>query len=50
MALVIGKRLLRKNPGWANRKQPTAGMSVGVLLGGIAAGAGVGWLVTTLLL
>jgi hypothetical protein len=50
MALVIGKRLLRKNPaGWANRKQPSAGMSVGVLLGGIAAGAGVGWLVTTLL-
>jgi hypothetical protein len=48
-ALVIGKRLLRKNPVWSSPKQqPTAGMSVGVLLGGIAAGAGVGWLLTTL--
>lgn len=48
-ALVIGKRLLRKNPGWTNKQAPTAGLSLGVLIGGIAAGAGVGWLVTTLL-
>jgi hypothetical protein len=49
-ALVLGKRLLRKNPGWMPKRQPNAGLSLGVLLGGIAAGAGVGWLVTTLLL
>jgi hypothetical protein len=47
-ALVIGKRLLRKNPVWSSPKQqPTARMSLGVLIGGLAAGAGVGWLVTT---
>ncbi|HEX6245611.1 MAG TPA: hypothetical protein VFZ61_32025 [Polyangiales bacterium] len=47
-ALVIGKRLLRKNPLWSSPKQqPTTGMSLGVLIGGLAAGAGVGWLVTT---
>jgi hypothetical protein len=49
-ALVLGKRLLRKNPGWLPKRQPNAGLSLSVLLGGIAAGAGVGWLVTTLLL
>lgn len=48
-ALVLGKRLLRKNPG-SSKQQPNAGLSIGVLLGGIATGAGVGWLVTTLLL
>lgn len=49
-ALVIGKRLLRKNPGWVPKQTPNAGLSIGVLLGGIGAGAGVGWLVTTFLL
>jgi hypothetical protein len=49
-ALVIGKRLLRKNPGWAPKHAPNAGLSIGVLLAGISAGVGVGWLITTILL
>jgi hypothetical protein len=49
-ALLLGKRLLRKNPGWARVPSPGTGLSAGMLLAGIAAGAGIGWLVTRLIL
>jgi hypothetical protein len=49
-ALLLGKRLLRKNPGWGRTPSPSTGLSVGMLLAGIAAGAGIGWLVTRLIL
>jgi hypothetical protein len=48
-ALVLGKRLLRRNPGWTPKREASAGLSVGLLLGGIATGAAIGWLITTLL-
>jgi hypothetical protein len=49
-ALVISKRLLRKNPGWSHQKQASTGLSLSIMLFGIAAGTGIGWLVTMLLL
>jgi hypothetical protein len=49
-ALLLGKRLLRKNPGWARVPSPGTGLSAGMLLAGIAVGAGIGWLVTRLIL
>ena len=49
-ALLIGKRLLRKNPGWSRTRTPSTGLSAGMLLAGIAVGAGIGWLVTRLIL
>jgi hypothetical protein len=48
-ALVLGKRLLRRNPGWAPRRQASTGLSLGLALGGVAIGAGIGWLLTALL-
>jgi hypothetical protein len=47
-ALVLGKRLLRRNPGWAPQRQATTGLSVGLLLGGVTIGAAIGWLITAL--
>jgi hypothetical protein len=49
-ALLLGKRLLRRNPGWGRVPTPGTGLSAGMLLAGIAAGAGIGWLVTRLIL
>lgn len=49
-ALVISKRLLRRNPGWNHQKQASTGLSLSIMLFGIAAGGGIGWLVTKLLL
>lgn len=49
-ALLLGKRLLRKNPVWARERTPSTGLSAGMLLAGIAVGAGIGWLVTRLIL
>lgn len=48
-ALVLGKRLLRRNPGWGPKKQASTGLSVGLLLGGVTVGAAIGWLITALL-
>ncbi len=47
-ALVLGKRLLRRNP-WTPKKQASTGLSVGLLLGGVTVGAAIGWLITALL-
>jgi hypothetical protein len=49
-ALVLGKRLLRRNPGWTPRREASTGLSLGLALGGVAIGAGIGWLITALLL
>jgi hypothetical protein len=48
-ALVLGKRLLRRNPGWAPQRTASTGLSVGLLLGGVTIGAAIGWLITALL-
>jgi hypothetical protein len=48
-ALVLGKRLLRRNP-WTPKRHASTGLSVGLLLGGLAVGGTVGWLITTFLL
>jgi hypothetical protein len=47
-ALVLGKRLLRRNP-WTPKKQASAGLSIGLLLCGVTVGAAIGWLITALL-
>jgi hypothetical protein len=49
-ALLLGKRLLRKNPGSVRERSPSTGLSASMLLAGIAVGAGIGWLVTRLIL
>jgi hypothetical protein len=49
-ALLLGKRLLRKNPGSVRERSPGTGLSASMLLAGIAVGAGIGWLVTRLIL
>jgi hypothetical protein len=49
-ALLLGKRLLRKNPGWARERSPGTGLSTSMVLMGIAVGAGIGWLLTRLIL
>jgi hypothetical protein len=49
-ALLLGKRLLRKNPGSMRERSPGTGLSASMLLAGIAVGAGIGWLVTRLIL
>lgn len=49
-ALLLGKRLLRKNPGWVRERSPGTRLSASMLLAGIAVGAGIGWLVTRLIL
>jgi hypothetical protein len=48
-ALVLGKRMLRRNPGWAPKRPASTGLSIGLALGGVGIGATVGWLITTLL-
>lgn len=48
-ALVLGKRLLRRNPGWTPERRAGTGLSVGLLLGGLTIGAAIGWLITALL-
>jgi hypothetical protein len=48
-ALVLGKRLLRRNPGWAPKQDAGTGLSIGLLLGGVAVGGAIGWLITALL-
>lgn len=49
LALLLAKRLLRRNPVWI-AKQPATGLSVGIVLAGLAAGIGIGWLVTKMML
>ncbi len=49
LALLLAKRLLRRNPVWT-AKQPATGLSIGIVLGGLAVGIGIGWLVTRILL
>ena len=47
IALVVGKRLLRKNPlSFGKRPAPRARVSVLIVLVTLVVGAGVGWLVT----
>jgi hypothetical protein len=48
-ALVLGKRLLRRNPGWVPKHDASTGLSIGLLLVGVAAGGAIGWLLTALL-
>lgn len=48
-ALVLAKRLIRKNPVWMRSQPASSGLSVAVLMGGIALGGGIGWLLTRLL-
>jgi hypothetical protein len=48
-ALVLGKRLLRRNPGWVPQRRAGTGLSVGLLLGGLTLGAAIGWLITALI-
>jgi hypothetical protein len=48
-ALMLAKRLLRRNPVWTNT-QPATGLSFGIILFGLAAGAGLGWLATRVFL
>jgi hypothetical protein len=45
IALLLGKRLLRKNP-WHGKRKASAGLSVGLMIGGLCMGASIGWLVT----
>jgi hypothetical protein len=49
LALLLAKRLLRRNRA-TTQTQPSTGLSLGVVLGGLAIGAGVGWLVTSMFL
>jgi len=44
-ALMLAKRLLRRNPVWT-QNQPATGMSIGVVIIGLLVGTGVGWLLT----
>lgn len=48
-ALVLGKRVLRKIPGWTKAEAATPGMSVAIVLSGLSIGVGIGWLLTRLL-
>ena len=48
-ALLLAKRLLRRNRS-VGGTAPSKGLSAGVLLAGLAVGAGVGWLITKLFL
>lgn len=46
MALVLAKRLLRRNPaGWRQRPAPAARYSAAIIVLGILVGAAVGWFV-----
>ncbi|MFT3923547.1 MAG: hypothetical protein QM778_13535 [Myxococcales bacterium] len=49
IALMLGKRLLRRNP-WSGTTQPSQKLSFTLMVFGVAAGAGIGWLVTRLML
>jgi hypothetical protein len=49
MALLLAKRLLRRNRA-VTAVAPSKGLSAGVLLAGLAAGVGVGWLITRIFL
>jgi hypothetical protein len=49
LALLFAKRLLRRNPVWS-AKQPATSLSISIVLGGLAAGIGIGWLVTRMML
>ncbi len=48
-ALILAKRLLRRNP-FSRTRQPSAALSASVMLVGIGAGGAIGWLATKLLL
>lgn len=45
-ALVLAKRLLRKNRAWSRAEPAGTGLSAAVLGVGLAVGAGIGWVVT----
>lgn len=45
IALLLGKRLLRRNP-WHGKRKASKGLSVGLMISGLCIGAGIGWLVT----
>ena len=44
-ALMLAKRLLRRNPVWTHT-QPATGVSAGVVIIGLMIGGGIGWLAT----
>ncbi len=44
-ALMLTKRLLRRNPVWT-QNQPKTGVSVGIVIAGLAVGLAIGWAVT----
>jgi len=49
-ALVLGKRVLRKNPSWTKAEARTSrGVSMAIVVSGLSIGAGIGWLITRLL-
>jgi hypothetical protein len=50
VALLLAKRLLRKNPGRLRDQEATTGVSMGIVLAGIVLGAGLGLLVTQIFL
>jgi hypothetical protein len=50
VALLLAKRLLRKNPGRLRDQEATTGVSMGIVVAGIVLGAGLGLLVTQIFL
>jgi hypothetical protein len=42
---MLTKRLLRRNPVWT-QNQPKPGVSVGIVIAGLAVGLAIGWAVT----
>ncbi len=48
-ALMLTKRLLRRNPVWT-RAAPTTGVSAGIVIVGLLVGGGLGWLLTRFVL
>lgn len=48
-ALVLGKRVLRKNQPLTRTEPAGRGVSLAIVFGGLSVGAGIGWLITKLL-
>lgn len=48
-ALVLGKRILRRNQPWTKVDATSSGVSWAIVVTGLSVGAGIGWLITRLM-